>query len=466
MSEEGNSISVTFHDFVYDNLYFKRDMELYSDYVNRVNNGENISLAEQQVYNDASARLMQYNMRLEVQNTNIWGKYGESTASPLAVVTVDAANDTNTTVNAETPNTDQLPDNVTNQSNAAWYDQEWKKIAAANPAWSEQQVYDELSRQIGEANWNARYQNIMADIANSRTPAEREQKIKYYESELSTFQSSGIDVGNDIAFLRETQGFAGESSIITFEPAPDETTWVEPELTEQRKSEGLTLEYNPLGQLWLVDTSGNPTQEESYRFSKQLEHVNSLASNLARAFVYDSDASVADNAHKFFDMAGFAPGAGAIPDLANSALYFTEGNYKEAGWSALAAIPGIGDGFAAARITKKAVGSAEHIITKEVGKVANSRNYRELYIKENPEMPKHYQVHHTLPQMYEEILNSSGKNIHENQFLRGIAPDVHRLVTKEWLQWGKSLGHTPTEQEIIDFAKKIDIKYSNDWYKP
>jgi len=340
MSEKENSVELKIREFVYDSLYFKRDMELYFEYGNRVNNGETISIEEQQVYNDATARLMQYNMRLKAQNTNIWGKYGENTAS-AAVVEI------------ESPATDQLPGNVSSQSGAAWYNQEWKKIAAANPAWSEQQVYDELSRQIGEANWNARYQNIMADIANSRNPAEREQKIKYYESELITFQASGIDVGNDIAFLRETQGLAGESSIIIFESAPDETTWVEPELTEQRKSEGLTLEYNPLGQLWLVDTRGNPTQEELYRFSKQLEHVNGLASNLARTFVYDSKASFADNVHKFFDMAGFAPGAGAIPDLANSALYFTEGNYKEAGWSALAAIPGLGDGFAAARITNK-----------------------------------------------------------------------------------------------------------------
>lgn len=465
MSEEGISVGVKIRDFVYDNLYFKRDMELYSDYVNRVNNGETISVEAQQVYNDVTGRLMQYNMRLEAQNTNIWEKYEGNTAA-TAVTAAGFADDPSATVDTVNPNSDQLPGNIPNQSGAVWYDQKWREIAAANPTWSEQQVYDELSRQIGEANWNTRYQNIMADIANSSTPVEREQKIKYYESELTTFQASGIDVGNDIAYLRETQGIEGEASVFNFHPAPDETTWVEPELTEQRKSEGLTLDYNPLGQLWLVDASGNPTQEEAYRFSKQLEHINGFASNLARTFIYNPNESVAENAHKFFDMAGFAPGAGAIPDLANSALYFTEGNYKEAGWSALAAIPGIGDGFAAARITNKAVVQAERRVAQDISKIANARNYRELFLKESPGMPNKYQVHHTLPQKYEEILNAAGKNIHETQYLKGIDPDIHRLITKEWQQWGKSLGRTPTAQEVVDFTKEIDIKYSKDWYKP
>lgn len=89
---------------------------------------------------------------------------------------------------------------------AVFYDQTWRAIRAANPDWSDQQVTDTLTLQIRISDWNAQYQNIITDIANSRTPAEREQKINVYQSKLIVFQASGIDVGNDIAYLRETQG--------------------------------------------------------------------------------------------------------------------------------------------------------------------------------------------------------------------------------------------------------------------
>jgi len=103
-------------------------------------------------------------------------------------------------------------------------------------------------------------------------------------------------------------------------------------------------------------------------------------------------------------------------------------------------------------------------VAQDVGKVPNAKNYRELFLKENPEMPLTNQVHHTLPQKYEEILNASGKNIHETQYLEGIDPKVHSKITSEWTRWEKSLGRTPTAEEVIDFAKQIDSKYGGYWY--
>lgn len=85
-----------------------------------------------------------------------------------------------------------------------WYNQKWHELANEHPDWSEQQVYDERTRQINEADWNARYHNIIEDIANSSSPAEREQKIQYYNSELLAFCVSGIDVDNDLKYLRDT----------------------------------------------------------------------------------------------------------------------------------------------------------------------------------------------------------------------------------------------------------------------
>ncbi|HMM21087.1 MAG TPA: hypothetical protein PKA10_10135 [Selenomonadales bacterium] len=111
------------------------------------------------------------------------------------------------------------------------------------------------------------------------------------------------------------------------------------------------------------------------------------------------------------------------------------------------------------------IADAERIVAQDARKISNAKNYRDLFLKENPGMPKELQVHHTLPQKYQEILNGKGINIHETKYLEGIDPDIHRLVTKEWQRWEKSLGRTPTAEEVIDFAKQIDSKYSEFWYK-
>jgi hypothetical protein len=53
--------------------------------------------------------------------------------------------------------------------------------------------------------------------------------------------------------------------------------------------------------------------------------------------------------HAGLDAAGLLPGAGAVPDLINAAVYAAEGDYGNAALSAMAAIPGSGD---AATVTK------------------------------------------------------------------------------------------------------------------
>ncbi|WP_267246569.1 polymorphic toxin-type HINT domain-containing protein, partial [Streptomyces sp. PR69] len=56
-----------------------------------------------------------------------------------------------------------------------------------------------------------------------------------------------------------------------------------------------------------------------------------------------------EEVHLALDAAGFVPGLGAVPDVANAILYTFEGNFSEAGWSLVAAIPVWGDGVAATR---------------------------------------------------------------------------------------------------------------------
>lgn len=161
---------------------------------------------------------------------------------------------------------------------AIFYDQTWRAIRAANPDWSNQQVTDALTVQIRISDWNAQYQNIMADIANSRTPAEREEKINFYQPKLIAFQASGIDVGNDIAYLRETQGSsltqefkAGVQTFLStlsssveaeYLLSPDNEANVEREPTEQEITNGITRVYDDNGMSMLASATGMPLSEE------------------------------------------------------------------------------------------------------------------------------------------------------------------------------------------------------------
>ncbi|WP_300380880.1 hypothetical protein [Clostridium sp.] len=80
------------------------------------------------------------------------------------------------------------------------------------------------------------------------------------------------------------------------------------------------------------------------------------------------------------------------------------------------------------------------------------------------ELPEGYQVHHTLPQKYESIIKGKGINIHDIDYLKGVDSKIHSKITTEWMKWDKSLGRTPTAQEVIDFSKQIDNKYNKYWF--
>ena len=96
--------------------------------------------------------------------------------------------------------------------------------------------------------------------------------------------------------------------------------------------------------------------------------------------------------------------------------------------------------------------------------IATKNNYRKLYLEQFPDLPKKWQVHHTLPQKYESIMKSAGINIHDIEFLKGVDPDIHPFITNEWMKWDRSLDHTPSADEIADFAKNIDAKYAKYWF--
>lgn len=83
--------------------------------------------------------------------------------------------------------------------------------------------------------------------------------------------------------------------------------------------------------------------------------------------------SVLDGIQLALDVAGFAPGVGAIPDLLNASISALRGNWAEAGMSLLAAVPGIGDAAAAVKIAQKGMKTAKTTV-KKAEKVANYAN--------------------------------------------------------------------------------------------
>lgn len=71
--------------------------------------------------------------------------------------------------------------------------------------------------------------------------------------------------------------------------------------------------------------------------------------------------SVLDGIQLALDVAGFAPGVGAIPDLINASISALRGNWADAGLSLLAAVPLIGDAAAGVKIAKNGVKAAKSI---------------------------------------------------------------------------------------------------------
>jgi hypothetical protein len=65
--------------------------------------------------------------------------------------------------------------------------------------------------------------------------------------------------------------------------------------------------------------------------------------------------------HAALDWAGMAPGVGAAPDAVNTGWYATEGHWEQAGWSAIAMAPAVGDWLAATRKVVKFVGAVDDV---------------------------------------------------------------------------------------------------------
>lgn len=114
-----------------------------------------------------------------------------------------------------------------------------------------------------------------------------------------------------------------------------------------------------------VDTSEADLSKQCKETDKEWEEKEQ------EELLNDQDALL-DGIQTALDLAGFAPGVGAIPDLLNAAIYAVRGDKINAGLSLLAAVPGIGDAAAAVKIAGKGVKAAK--AAKKAGKVADSVN--------------------------------------------------------------------------------------------
>ncbi len=76
------------------------------------------------------------------------------------------------------------------------------------------------------------------------------------------------------------------------------------------------------------------------------------------------------NCHDLLDTAGFIPVVGEVADFANAVLYLTEGDWKNAGISALSMVPQVGDLAKSSRLARKVV---QEVSQTAVGRAALAR---------------------------------------------------------------------------------------------
>jgi hypothetical protein len=101
-----------------------------------------------------------------------------------------------------------------------------------------------------------------------------------------------------------------------------------------------------------------------------------------------------------------------------------------------------------------------------VGEVVTPNNYRAVFLKARPDLPKDWVVHHMLPQRYRELIKSAGVDIDDLQFLRGVDPKIHAKITTEWARFHKRMGGDPTAADVARFAEEIERRFGDHFIVP
>ena len=93
-------------------------------------------------------------------------------------------------------------------------------------------------------------------------------------------------------------------------------------------------------------------------------------------------------------------------------------------------------------------------------------NYRSVFQKAQPNLPSSHVIHHSLPQRYRELMRQSKVYIDELQYLRGVDPEIHGRITKEWLGFHGRCGGDPSAVQVLNFADEINERYGQYFIAP
>lgn len=88
-------------------------------------------------------------------------------------------------------------------------------------------------------------------------------------------------------------------------------------------------------------------------------------------------------------------------------------------------------------------------------------NYRARYLKADPGLPDGWQVHHSIPQKYQQSFADLGIDVGDIQFLRGVDPKIHSRITTEWGRFDARFGGNPSPADVARFSKHIDDTFGD-----
>jgi hypothetical protein len=160
-----------------------------------------------------------------------------------------------------------------------------------------------------------------------------------------------------------------------------------------------------------------------------------------------------------------------IADGANAVISVARGNYTDAGLSALAIVPYVGDlakggkyadeayaaGKSAWRWGKEALGLSDEAVASFRSFTQN--NFRENLSRLTGIHPdKALEAHHVLPQAFESDFTKAGLNIHAPQFGSWVEASAHRGWSYNYNQkWTQFFRDNPnvTAQQILEEAQNL-----------
>lgn len=333
----------------YESAYFNSDMGLYQEYLGAleelkvkklrgiVSQDSEIAPENQLVYNEATTRLMDYDSYLNNLGTNIWERYAQ--IHPLMNPPVNNVPDrTNAVTSAVELNISDQPMVPGGQS----------ATLTNNDSNQPNDGVNDITTQPKVEQWNARYKNLIIEIANS-SPERREQLIREHQPELNKFQDSKINVKNDLEYLRNVQDhlnakLAGRDSAfvknfyynVEIISGPTNTAFVDAECSDEDSELGYTLEPNENNVLWRVNSAGIPHPDDLDKFFEQKRVIQLAFNKTVEESTLEPEIRAMTPQESF--QWGFSRNASLVPFLATDAastelkdvqgLSKTETNYR------------------------------------------------------------------------------------------------------------------------------------------